>query len=340
MLSRGTFNGPGGPHSRWLIPAVAGASMGAQHMLREKVKLGIVDPSRVLNLSRAGLRRSGVVVAEVEAREAPAGAGELTGINLAMNGGDHEPACDVSADPFCDGGGYDNYTVEVVQRMGFDSFTPDSGVLLAKTKNRDTAPFIWVIDAHPADIDKVDFVRPDGTPQKMTVGDYRQLSDALFHAGTGSGSQYEYVDQANRLYFYVLDSKRDRSGILSYTVAVRSLDGSGPQRRGIRLSPGAGVAAPERGWTRCSLPLFNTGTAGPAPYGDADVYRLTAAASEHGWSVWTPNALATAKAGGRTVVTVYARHAAGAAHRGTVRLTATSESDPTKKATAVCKVAG
>lgn len=28
MLSRGTFNGPGGPHSRWMIPATGGASMG------------------------------------------------------------------------------------------------------------------------------------------------------------------------------------------------------------------------------------------------------------------------------------------------------------------------
>ncbi|WP_229829969.1 M6 family metalloprotease domain-containing protein [Actinoplanes ianthinogenes] len=38
MLSRGTFNGPGGPHSRWLIPGTAGSSMGAQHMLRNKMK--------------------------------------------------------------------------------------------------------------------------------------------------------------------------------------------------------------------------------------------------------------------------------------------------------------
>ena len=51
------------------------------------------------------------------------------------------PACNAATDPFCDGGGYDNYTLEVVDRMGSDSFTPDSGVLLAKTKNADAAPF-------------------------------------------------------------------------------------------------------------------------------------------------------------------------------------------------------
>jgi hypothetical protein len=39
-------------------------------------------------------------------------------------------------------------------------------------------------------------------------------------------------------------------------------------------------------------------------------------------------------------VNVYAKHAACAAHLGTVKLTATSESDPTKKATTVCAVVG
>jgi hypothetical protein len=57
-------------------------------------------------------------------------------------------------------------------------------------------------------------------------------------------------------------------------------------------------------------------------------------------SAWLPNALATAKAGQHTTVNVYAKHAACAAHLGTVKLTATSESDPTKKATTVCAVVG
>lgn len=33
MMSRGTFNGPRGPHQRWVVPATKGSSMGAQHML-------------------------------------------------------------------------------------------------------------------------------------------------------------------------------------------------------------------------------------------------------------------------------------------------------------------
>ncbi|URM95701.1 M6 family metalloprotease domain-containing protein [Actinomadura madurae] len=337
MLSRGTFNGPGGPHSRWTIPATGGGSMGAQHMLRNKLKLGMVDPAKVLQLDRDGLAASGMVVARVTARTAEPGRGGLAGINLKLGaGGDKSPACDTDEDPLCDGGGYDNYTLEVVDRMGTDSFTPDSGVLLAKTKDEDRAPFIWVADANPQDIDKVDFVMPDGTPRKMTIGDYRQLSDALYHAGTNSGSEYEYVDEANRLHFYVLDLRRDRKGVLSYTVAVRSLDGAGPQRRGVRVD--SGRARPTGGgWAKCTVALRNTGRGGSGHHG-SDVFRLKAAVSGEGWTTWLPNELATAKAKGRTHVEVWAKAKPGADRRATLRLTGTSESDPSKSDTGTCRL--
>jgi hypothetical protein len=222
--------------------------------------------------------------------------------------------------------------------MGFDSFTPDSGVLLAKTKNEDEQPFIWTIDANPQDIDKVDFVLPNGTPQKMTIGDYRQLSDALLHAGAGSGSEYEYVDQANRLHFYVLNLKRDHKGVLSYDVAVRSLDGAGPQRRGVDLRS-ASAKAGHDGWAKCTIPLRNTGRGSSAPYADSDVYRLTASSATKGWTTWLPNALVQAGAGQRAAVQVWAKHAGGA-RKGTIRLSARSESDSAKSATTTCRVTG
>jgi hypothetical protein len=299
--------------------------MGAQHMLRNKLKLGIVDEDAVLRLSRAGLAASGVVVAQVTARAVDRG---LAGINVTLDGGDRAPACDVNADPYCDGGRYDNYTLEVVDRMGFDSFTPDAGVLLAKTKNADAAPFIWTVDANPQDIDKVDFVRPDGTPQKMTIGDYRQLSDALFHAGTDSGSEYEYVDEANRLHFYVLDVKRDRAGVLSYTVAVRSLDGAGPQQRGVTARPALAIA-PGSGWARCKIPVRNTGQA-------SDVYRLTATAGP-GWTTWQPRAITDVAAGKTKTVEVLAR-TTGKSRTTKVTATITSESNPAATTTTTCRV--
>ncbi|MER5649348.1 M6 family metalloprotease domain-containing protein [Streptosporangium sp. NPDC002524] len=348
MLSRGSFNGPGGPHSRWLIPPTSGGSMGAQHMLRNKIKLEMVDEANVLRLSREALAESGLVVAKVTARVAQPGPTGLSGVNIAFGDGDRSPACDVSTDPFCDGGGYDNYTVEVVDRMGADSFTPDSGVLLAKTKNEDRAPFEWVVDANPQDIGMTDYVLPDGTAVPITVGDYRQLSDALFHAGTGSGSEFEYVDQANRLHFYVLDLKRDRKGILSYTVAIRSLDGAGPNRRGVKLLPSVGVPS-GKDLTSCRFPLFNTGRTvqaqGQHPedvsaYLKGDVYRLSATVDGRGWTASLPNELATADSGKNTVVSVDARRGAGGARLAKVTLTATSESDPSKTAKATCLALG
>jgi M6 family metalloprotease-like protein len=348
MLSRGTFNGPGGPHSRWMIPPTGGASMGAQHMLRNKIKLQMVDEQNVLRLSREALAQSGMVVAKVKARSAVPGQTELSGINIALGTGDLSPSCNINTDPFCDGRGYQNYTVEVVDRMGTDSFTPDSGVLLAKTKNQDLAPFEWVIDANPQDIGMTDYVLPDGTRVPITVGDYRQLSDALFHAGTDSGSEYEYVDVPNRLHFYVLNVHRDAQGLLSYTVAIRSLDGAGSRLRGVQVGQAVATANGD-GLASCSMPLANTGRMGlpegqhpedVSSYLNNDVYRLSATVDGQGWTTWLPNQLATARVGGQVSVPVYAKQDSPGSNLVRVNLTARSESDPTKVSTATCYVFG
>lgn len=340
MLSRGTFNGPGGPHTRWQIPATQGSSMGAQHQLRNKLKLGIVDPAAVLQLDRDRLASTGPVSARLTARETEAQPGAFTGLNIKLTGGDKAPKCDRSKDPFCDGGGYDNYTVEVVDRMGSDSFAPDSGVLITKTKNKDDAPFDWVIDANPADIGITDYSKPDGTPVKITIGDYRQLDDALFKAGTEAASPYEYTDEANRLRFLITDVTRDRRGILSYTVTVASLDGSGSQARGAALTPALPAIA-RGGLATCDFGLLNTGSArgAQAPY-DTDTYRLSVSTDARGWQVRLPNALATAKFGGFAKVAAYAKRDQGGDLAARVKLTATSVSDPSKTATASCPAFG
>ncbi|MCW3845456.1 M6 family metalloprotease domain-containing protein [Micromonospora yasonensis] len=348
MMSRGSFNGPGGPHTRWQIPPVNGGSMGSLHTVRDKLKIGLLGEEHALRLSREALASSGLVVADVTARAVDAGEGGLTGINIAMNA-DRSPACSTTTDPLCDGGRFNNYTLEVVQRMGADSFTPDNGVLISKTKNTDSAPFVWVVDANPQDIDMVDFYQPNGTPQKITMGDYRQLSDALFHAGANSGSEYEYVDEANRLHFYVLNLRRDADGVLSYTVAVRSLDGAGPSQHGVALSNGSLTTRgqPTGKGATCTFDLTNTGTyvAGEqqhpedaSAYLKSDVYRLSATVGGQGWRVQLPNELATADFGATTAVDVSVGAAADATATTLVTLTATSESDPSKTVTSQCRV--
>lgn len=346
MLSRGSFNGPGGPHMRWVVPATKGATMGSQHPLRDKLKLGVVQPDQVLNLTREGLADSGMVTVRVVAREVAAGIAGAepgqNGVNIAMKTGDQEPACDVAEDYTCDRGGYNNYTVEVVDRMGTDSFTPDSGVLISKTKDADSSPFIWAIDANPQDINLVDFTRPDGTVAKVSLGDYRQLSDALFHAGTRSGSEYEYVDQANRLHFYVLDLQRDADGVLTYTVAIKSLDGSGPHKRGVKVRD-AGVASVDGSISTCSFPVKNTGVAkdvsGTQPedvsdYVDADVYRVSATASD-GSDIWLPRKIVGIDNGKTASVDVRVAPASSDAARQ-ITLKVVSESDSSVRATATC----
>jgi hypothetical protein len=125
----------------------------------------------------------------------------------------------------------------------------------------------------------------------------------------------------------VLDMERTRSGVLSYEVAVRSLDGSGPARRGVRVLPAAGLPA-GGGWARCRFLVRNSGDG-------SDVLRLSAAARTAGWSVWVPNELAAAPAGRGAPAVVFAKRESGS-RLGQIRLTATSESDATKSDTGTC----
>ncbi|KAI0550986.1 hypothetical protein F4679DRAFT_541087 [Xylaria curta] len=350
MLSRGSFNGPGGPHTRWQIPAQLGGSLGSPHTMGDKLRIDLVDPSKVLMISRAALPGSGLVSAEITARVVSPSATQLMGFHI-LFGTDLTPSCNTQTDPFCDGGGYSNYDIEIIDRMGSDSFQPDHGVMISKTKNStNSAPFQWVIDANPQDIDVVDFYRPDGTPSKLTVGDYRQLADALFHAGTRSGSEFEFVDEPNRLHFYVLNTRRDDVGVLHYTVAVRSLDGSGASKHGVKLNAGTvsdkTAKATDKGVT-CSFQLTNSGkyVDGSAThpqdlsaYLKSDVYRLNATVDGLGWHVELPNALASAGYGKATTVNVAAGAAVNAKSSAVITLTATSESDPKISATAKCQV--
>ena len=205
-----------------------------------------------------------------------------------------------------------------------------------------------MIDAHPEDIKRLDFVKPDGERVMRTIADYRQLNDALFHAGLRSGSQYEWKDEPNRLHFYVIDRRADAQGVLSYVVGVRSLDGAGPQARGVaaqapatpRLASATTAslqrdrdqhAAPHRhrrpAMTRRAPPAFAS-----------DIYRVSVSVDGAGWEADVQNALVAIKAGESARVPVFARRASGNAASARVTVTIVSESDPTKRATTVTTV--
>ncbi|MBW3552207.1 MAG: hypothetical protein KY466_01785 [Gemmatimonadetes bacterium] len=80
MMDRGSFNGPGGPHMRWVVPATHGAAMPAGLMLRNRLETGFVEESEVLTLSRDGLARSGPAVARVTARAVDPVPGAFAGV--------------------------------------------------------------------------------------------------------------------------------------------------------------------------------------------------------------------------------------------------------------------
>ena len=358
MMDRGSFNGPGGPHMRWVVPPTHGAAMPAGLMLRNRLEVGFVDTAQVLRVNREGLAKSGIAVAEVTARAVEPLPGTYAGIVVRLDGAapqDRTPTDTSGADPLSQGiSNYNFYSLEVVQRLGYDSFTPDNGVLLAKNKDssrgRNGGPnafnsFIWVIDAHPEDVNVVDYVKPNGEKVMRTVADYRQLNDALFHAGLSSGSEFEWTDEPNRLHFYVLDLRQDERGIRVYRLGVRSLDGAGPAVRGVSLSPRAGQQAAVRSANSpVVFELQNTGQAAQTDAAlhpqdarahlNADIYRLRISVAGEGWTAELQNALASAEPGQSVPVTAFITAGAGAAASAVVTVQATSESDPTKTATA------
>ena len=275
-----------------------------------------------------------------------------TGVTLsAPLGGGHAAAETVSNRLNCSGNAtFVNYTVEVVDQVGSDSFQADHGVLIEKNKVAENSScgsfscFAWIVDAHPEDINIVDFTRPDGTIQQVTTGDPRQLTDAAFHAGLGSGSSYEWEDTANGLHFYVVDKHVDEDGVLRYKIAVQNINGKGPHERGVAVDDAAAQSIHERS-TTCSFNLTNTGLAADAgtphpedasAYYANDVYRLSVGADGTGWQAQLWNALATAPFGGSVDVPVYVTRSLGSSTYADITLTATSVSDPSKTATATC----
>jgi hypothetical protein len=354
-MDRGSFNGPGGPHRRWVVPAAEGASMPAGLMLRNRLAMDLLPLDRVLQVSREALATSGPVIATVTARAVEPAPGAWPGIVVRLDGAeprDRTPPCDPDADPLCAGDPvFDYYSIEVVQRIGYDSFTPGSGVLLAKNKDRQSRScgygcHAWVIDAHPEDMNRVDFVRPGGERVMRTIADYRQLNDALFHAGLRSGSEYEWRDEANRLHFYAIDRLTDAQGVLSYVVGVRSLDRAGTQGRGVRVEAPATTSA-DAGAPAFALTVANTGSAPGAVAGHpnapgaafaSDIYRVSVSVDADGWEADVQNALVAVRPGESARVPVFARRVSGDAAAVRVTVTVVSESDRTIRSTTVTTV--
>jgi hypothetical protein len=327
------------------VPNEGGSGLGPHHTLHFKNQLGVLTASDQATLERNTLQDQGIAVLRLQGREyAPNGS--LNGLTVNFGtGGDLAGTCanqgytDVFHCPNRVGPGYLAYRVEIVDRVGNDSFVPGHGVLISKSRNSST-PRVWIIDPNPEDIGMIDFYRPDGTPVPVVRGDPRQLNDATFQAGTRSGSEFEYVDTANGLHFYVIAVHRDANGVLSYDIGVRRTSGAGPFARGVALANPTKTPRRTGFLATCTFPLTNTGQAGTGVF-DSDIYRISAESSSTDWKAVLPNALAAAKAGQTVQVPVQVLRDPltdeGDA-RTVVTLTAKSEADSSKTATRTCSV--
>jgi hypothetical protein len=336
-----------------------GAGMPAGLMLRNRMVNGFITKNQVLSLSREDLAKSGPVVASVTARAVEPLPGSFAGIIVRLDGADpHDrtPADDPATNPLSQGiPNFDYYSIEVVQRIGYDSFCPDNGVLLAKNKDKESRNggpngfncFNWVIDAHPEDIDMVDYIKPDGQKVKRTIADYRQLNDALFHAGLNSGSQFEWEDTANRLHFYIIDAIRNENGIISYKIGVRSLDGSDLQKRDVNVTPP--LFRKINGKTGyVFFTVANTGEPSakdPALHHqntsrwlNSDIYRLSVKSEGTGCSALLLNELISLEPGEAQEVPVYISFEKGASRKAKLNLTIQSESGHSLIKTSLLKI--
>jgi M6 family metalloprotease-like protein len=348
MMDRGSFNGPGGPHMRWVVPPNMGASMPAGLMLRNRMVNKFLKTGEVFIRGREDLVKSGPVVVGITARAVEPLPGTFAGLIIDLDGDephDRTPVDDPAINPLSPGiPDFDFYSMEVVQRIGYDSFCPDNGVLLAKNKNeegRNGGPngfncFNWVIDAHPEDINKIDFTRPDGTPVMRTIADYRQLNDALFHAGLNSGSSFEWVDEPNRLHFYIIDPEKNSDGILSYTVGVRSLDGPPVSGNEIAFTHSvSGKLSGSSGIISFRLKRSGIGT------GDAthrEIYRLSAGCESKGWHALLINCLISPEKDEEEKIDVYLYCDEEHSRSAVISLTAAGESDPSVKITSSLEI--
>ena len=230
VMSGGQIAGPFGEHTRWQVPGGSqGDSVPTNMTLRNKYVLGHYTNNDLLNVTVQNLASSTPVVAEVVSRNIPLNNNGFypqleqyglispnyyKGIRLEFVNNTTSPYRDKATR--IQTGWTWTYTaralsmgIEVVDQSGYDSYTPDHGVLLSRTANENSgtgASYTWqVIDSHLYDIALVDYMSEglDGAEDDYvayTIGSRAQLFDGAFHVGKSTvdtgyyGSIYDPAD--------------------------------------------------------------------------------------------------------------------------------------------------
>ena len=213
MMSRGSFNGPGGQHTRFLIPPTQGAALGSQHNMRNKRFLNFITDDDLLRLNRNGLASPAWPSPTSPRVRSRRPAARSPACSIALDGtGDNEAAVHATttrpdaATAWPHGhrhdvtGKFNNYTMEVVQQIGSDSFDPGHGVLISKTKNSNSSCGSLQLlrlghrlapgGHQPGRLRRGRRHAEDGDASATSA----RSTTASFNAGLDSGSSYEYED--------------------------------------------------------------------------------------------------------------------------------------------------
>ena len=232
LMSRGSFAGPYGDHARWTAPGIEGGSVPVHFMQTNKQSSSCYDTGDVLTITNQQLAARTPLVAEIVARNIPLNNNKTTArpeglypwleadyglvspnyykaIRMTFGSSTWADQAGASGNVKSTGFTWNNTTasrmaVEVVQRTGYDSFVPDSGVIISRD-NR-------VVDSHNYDIALIDYMIPDGITLggkvvddyvSYTVGHAQQLYDTAFKAGksvTDTGYYKSSYDPAGSHY--------------------------------------------------------------------------------------------------------------------------------------------
>ncbi|MCL1815970.1 MAG: hypothetical protein FWG43_00010 [Clostridiales bacterium] len=201
LMSRGDKVGPGGYHSRWMVPSgrEAGSSP-AHYMMYSKQRASYYDSGDLLELSVAQVKARTPVVAEIVARNIPMNNGGLypqleeyglispnfyKAINLTFDNANPDTTPLVTTGYSLSRWRAGRTAIEVVDRSGYDSFAADHGVLISRIQSGSTDTHRWVVDSHLYNINLIDYYL-NGLPTYYCIGHSDQLNDALFHAGKSS----------------------------------------------------------------------------------------------------------------------------------------------------------
>ena len=152
---------------------------------------------------------------------------------------------------------------------------------------------MWVVDAHPEDINKVDFVAADGTPNKATHR--RRAPEERRARSTPASARAPRTSTRTRPTACTSTSSTSaptrRASCTTRSASARST--APARRRAAWRSPSPQLGNAE-GYTTCTFNLKNTGAAAAVPAGthpqdasaylNSDVYRLSASATGTGYA--------------------------------------------------------